>query len=835
MKSMDDLSESRELFEMGFSFYKEEKYKEALTYFDKSIDKNPTYENAWFNKALCHSKFNQHIEAIKAYDKTIELKSDFHDVWYNKGISQYNLELYDNAIESFDKAIDKNSMYVDAYIYKGLASIQLKKYDNAIESFDKAIEIKPNYYYSYYNKGYAYEKSMRFEEALYWYDKTLERVNDDRLTFEGKVFVLKSLGRYDEAALFQKILDNPDQVFKLGRQNSIVLSDIWTVEDKVEYQVYVDTIVKFLLHPDTQFPISMSILSSWGGGKTSIMRSIQKKLDETGYRLSTKDMVFQSTTLKEIKKKINKLVKRKHFHFFKLIKKNDTNNMNDREQVFKIKNVKDENGNDGKVTIWFNVWKYNSVEQLWSGLVDSIVTQISARMDPAEREIFLLQLNLRRLNFDKIRNYIYDTTLNTVLQKIYPWVQTSLIAIVISIIGYFIGLTTDKEIISNSSFAGIIGIVLVNLLKFFKENFNINSKPPEVSLGKYVKIPDYREKSGFIHNTIEDIKIIFKAIPKQYLPMVIFVDDLDRCSPSTIAKVMEGINLFLAGELSECAFIIGMEPEMVVSALEADYDPIIKSLPPYIADSIGWRFVNKFIQLPIVIPPPQKRNIEKYVRNLLMIYDINKNKSTDIFPFKSNGNSNSPFTHQIFNSSTMPIFNSSTMAKTDNDISIELEKQISDEALQIISEFSNNPRGIKRYINLLKYYSLLKNKIKETNKDNLPPDDQIRRFIMLLMKWPSFITWLYWNPGGRMAPEIEISNRNNPTMDRLLKLEKISSQSKKLNDWQNEINDKFNLDPSKNYKNISWINSETLRLFFIKESTRQKEDKLSTYAGSGIY
>jgi len=45
------------------------------------------------------------------------------------------------------------------------------------------------------------------------------------------------------------------------------------------------------------------------------------------------------------------------------------------------------------VTIWFNAWKYESTEQIWAGLADSVVKGIADRMKPAEREWFYLRLN----------------------------------------------------------------------------------------------------------------------------------------------------------------------------------------------------------------------------------------------------------------------------------------------------------------------------------------------------------------------------------------------------------------------------------------------------------
>jgi len=99
--------------------------------------------------------------------------------------------------------------------------------------------------------------------------------------------------------------------------------------------------------------------------------------------------------------------------------------------------------------------------------------------------------------------------------------------------------------------------------------------------------------------------------------MVIFIDDLDRCSPGKVAAVMEAINLFLAGEFPDCMFVLGIDDEMVSAALDHAHSDVIMKLPGYAkSTSIGWRFMGKFVQLPFTIPPPETDELTTYVESL---------------------------------------------------------------------------------------------------------------------------------------------------------------------------------------------------------------------------
>src|SRR5690349_11300704 len=62
------------------------------------------------------------------------------------------------------------------------------------------------------------------------------------------------------------------------------------------------------------------------------------------------------------------------------------------------------------VTIWFNAWKYDSTEQVWAGLADSIVRGVADHLDPVERKWFYLCLNLARRDIDSIRSWITGRT-----------------------------------------------------------------------------------------------------------------------------------------------------------------------------------------------------------------------------------------------------------------------------------------------------------------------------------------------------------------------------------------------------------------------------------------
>ena len=44
------------------------------------------------------------------------------------------------------------------------------------------------------------------------------------------------------------------------------------------------------------------------------------------------------------------------------------------------------------ITVWFNPWTFQSTDQIWAGLAQSVVRQVADRLGPLEREAFLERL-----------------------------------------------------------------------------------------------------------------------------------------------------------------------------------------------------------------------------------------------------------------------------------------------------------------------------------------------------------------------------------------------------------------------------------------------------------
>ena len=136
-----------------------------------------------------------------------------------------------------------------------------------------------------------------------------------------------------------------------------------------------------------------------------------------------------------------------------------------------------------------------------------------------------------------------------------------------------------------------------------------------------IREPEYTTEAGFLHLFHRDMKLILEAAGvSEDKPLVIFVDDLDRCSFGTVAEVVEGLNLFLAGQFPHCVFVIGMEPTLVAAQLAVAYRDLFATLSDDDSAAAriryGWRFLEKMVQLPVALPTARAARLDRYVGSL---------------------------------------------------------------------------------------------------------------------------------------------------------------------------------------------------------------------------
>lgn len=171
-------------------------YEQAFLAFNKAIDIDSEYAEAYISRGYLSQLNGQYDQAISDYSKAIEIQPQSAAAYINRGDSYIKIGQYDKAILDFNKAIEIKP-HQAAYLNRGSAYDAKGQYDQAISDYSKAIAIIPEFAEAYANRGMAYAKSGRYEQGIADLNKAIELGLLSAYSGRGNVFQLS--GRYDQA------------------------------------------------------------------------------------------------------------------------------------------------------------------------------------------------------------------------------------------------------------------------------------------------------------------------------------------------------------------------------------------------------------------------------------------------------------------------------------------------------------------------------------------------------------------------------------------------------------------------------------------------------------
>jgi len=100
-----DPVKAEEAREKGNTFFREQKYPEAVKEYTESIKRNPTDHRVYSNRAACYTKLTAFMEALRDSEKCIELDPNFIKGYSRKGAVQFFMKEYDKALTTYQEGL----------------------------------------------------------------------------------------------------------------------------------------------------------------------------------------------------------------------------------------------------------------------------------------------------------------------------------------------------------------------------------------------------------------------------------------------------------------------------------------------------------------------------------------------------------------------------------------------------------------------------------------------------------------------------------------------------------------------------------------------------------
>ena len=141
---VEHLMEIKILNNRGKCFIFLNRYEEAIETYQKINELKIDAKN-YLKIGVCYYNKKNIDEAINNYNKAIELNPNFTEAYFNKGICLSNQQKKEEAIEVFNKAIEIVNNDAELYLNRGYCYFSLKNFRKALKDFNKAIELRPNF------------------------------------------------------------------------------------------------------------------------------------------------------------------------------------------------------------------------------------------------------------------------------------------------------------------------------------------------------------------------------------------------------------------------------------------------------------------------------------------------------------------------------------------------------------------------------------------------------------------------------------------------------------------------------------------------------------------
>lgn len=216
-------------------------------------------------------------------------------------------------------------------------------------------------------------------------------------------------------------------------------------------------------------------------------------------------------------------------------------------------------------TVWFYPWKYHKKEDVWRGLVS---------------EVILKSIDVKEMTIERVKKAVKD-------------------------FGVFLGRGFINVIASTTIKATDAIEVDLSVVKDILADFDKTAHPEKAFLNEF-------------EDTLK--KWIAETISSKKERMVIFIDDLDRCTPDVAFEVLEALKLYL--NIEDLIFVIGLDREVIDKVVEDHYEKI--GFKTEAEKTKCKKYLDKMFQVEVKVGPSRKQ-IEDYTGYILDQNEFLKN------------------------------------------------------------------------------------------------------------------------------------------------------------------------------------------------------------------
>ena len=130
--------DASELNTSGLEKLKQKDLDGAFEDFSKSIEKDPSFPEAYLNRGFVYGNRGELQDALADFNKAIELDSNYIEAYFNRGFIYGYFEEYKKSDADFSKVIEMNPGDSEAFINRALIRSRMGDSEGEIEDLKQA-------------------------------------------------------------------------------------------------------------------------------------------------------------------------------------------------------------------------------------------------------------------------------------------------------------------------------------------------------------------------------------------------------------------------------------------------------------------------------------------------------------------------------------------------------------------------------------------------------------------------------------------------------------------------------------------------------------------------
>ncbi len=177
MSTEERLQNASAHYQLGISYMNDNNIQPAFVEFQKAIELNPNDKDSLNAIGLIYLlKLEDYAKAVEYFERAINVDRSYSEAFNNLGYAFEKMERFDDAVTAYKSAIS-NPLYRSAekaFNNLGRVYYRMKRYNDAINAYKEASRRFSSFHLPYYGLALCYNATGRYGDAAHSLNKAIE-------------------------------------------------------------------------------------------------------------------------------------------------------------------------------------------------------------------------------------------------------------------------------------------------------------------------------------------------------------------------------------------------------------------------------------------------------------------------------------------------------------------------------------------------------------------------------------------------------------------------------------------------------------------------------------